>query len=106
MFGADQWLPSARLLRARVHPLHEEEAAHIIDGVGQPDRHNGPGDADSSDELLCLGFHISNGMLDTRSDERACYLLVGTGAPQGWKARLLANYPYLLVFLSKTRRYG
>ena len=42
-------LPSG-WLRGGVYPLQEEEAAHIVDDIGQTDPHGGPGDTDSSDE--------------------------------------------------------
>ena len=43
-------LPPAGLLCIRADPLQEEEAAHIIDDIGQPDPHGGPRYADGSDE--------------------------------------------------------
>ncbi|GAN61742.1 hypothetical protein Abci_142_002 [Acetobacter cibinongensis] len=61
-------LPPARLLCIRADPLQEEEAAHIIDDIGQADPHGGPGDTDSSDEQTRLRFLVSKDMLDAGSD--------------------------------------
>ncbi|GCD56370.1 hypothetical protein NBRC3222_1707 [Acetobacter pasteurianus NBRC 3222] len=38
------------LLHGSVNPLQEEEAAHVVDNIGQPDPHYGPGDAYCPDE--------------------------------------------------------
>ena len=63
-------LPPAGLLCIRADPLQEEEAAHIIDDIGQADPHCGPGDTDSSDEQTHLRFLVSKDMLDAGSDHR------------------------------------
>ena len=61
-------LPPAGWLRARADPLQEEEAAHVVDDIGEPDPHGGPGDTDSSDEQSRLRFLIGEDMLDTGPD--------------------------------------
>ena len=63
-------LSPAGWLCARVDPLQEEEAAHVVDDIGEPDPHGGPGDTDSSDEQSRLRFLIGKDMLDTRPDHR------------------------------------
>lgn len=67
MFIADLEFLSEKLLRARVDPLQEQEVAHFIDDIGQPDPHCGPGDADCSDEQPRLRLLVSKDMLDTRA---------------------------------------
>ncbi|GBR36928.1 MULTISPECIES: hypothetical protein [Gluconobacter] len=37
-----------------VDALQEEKAAHVVDDIGEPDPHDGPGDTDSSDEQTHL----------------------------------------------------
>lgn len=51
-------------------PLQEEEAAHVVDDIGQANPHGGPGDTDSSDEQSRLRFLIGKDMLDAGSDHR------------------------------------
>ena len=63
-------LPPAGLLRGGVYPLQEEEAAHVVDGIGQTDPRGGLGDAYGSDEQSRLRFLIGKDMLDTRADDR------------------------------------
>lgn len=46
------------LLRGGVHPLEEEEAAHVVDDICQPDPRCGLGDADGPDEQSRLRFLI------------------------------------------------
>ena len=43
-------LSPAGWLCARVDPLQEQKAAHVVDDIGQSDPRGGPGDTDSSDE--------------------------------------------------------
>ena len=63
-------LPPAGLLRGGVYPLQEEEAAHVVDGIGQTDPRGGLSDAYGSDEQSHLRFLIGKDMLDTRADDR------------------------------------
>ena len=55
-------------LRARVQSFEEEEAAHIVDDIGESDPHGGPGDTDSPNEEPRLRFLIGEDMLDTGPD--------------------------------------
>jgi len=56
------------LLRGGVNPLQKQEAAHIIDDIGQSDPHGGSGNAHGPDEQSRLRFLIGKDMLDTRPD--------------------------------------
>ena len=55
----------AELLCLRADPLQEEEAAHVVDDIGQSDPHGGLGDTDSSDEQPGLRLLVRKDMLDT-----------------------------------------
>ncbi len=63
-------LPPAGWLCLRADLLQEEEAAHVVDDIGQPDPHGGPGNADRSDEQPGLRFLIGKDMLDAGSGHR------------------------------------
>lgn len=43
--------------------------AHIVDDIGQPDPHGGPGETYGPDEQSRLRFLIGKDMLDTGSDD-------------------------------------
>ena len=61
-------LSPAGRLRARADPLQEDEAAHVVDDIGQADPHGGPGNTHGSDEQPGLRFLVSKDMLDARAD--------------------------------------
>lgn len=65
------------LLRDRVQSLEEEEAAHIVDDIGQANPHGVPGDAHGPDEQSRLRFLIGKDMPDKEPNDG----LPGIGPP-------------------------
>jgi len=60
--------------------IQEEEAAHVVDDIGEPEPHGGPGDTDSPDEQSRLRFLIGEDMLDTGPDHGlSCIGALGYG---------------------------